>query len=108
MRPTFDELKYFWANAYSRSAIIEAHQWLDEMESINPKSPVMSALISAVVTAYARAFTISQVTAALRIDAGRDAHLSGKVAKALMEKAPELLVEPPKIEKPDVSAEEKA
>jgi quinol monooxygenase YgiN len=33
-------------------------------------------------------------------DAGRDAHLSGKVAKALMEKAPELLAEPPTIEKP--------
>src|SRR5437899_5388345 len=31
-------------------------------------------------------------------EAGRDAHLSGKVAKALMEKAPELLTEPPKIE----------
>ena len=35
-------------------------------------------------------------------DAGRDAHLSGKVAEALMEKAPELLAEPPKIEKADV------
>ncbi len=31
-------------------------------------------------------------------EAGRDAHLLGKVAKALMEKAPELLAEPPKIE----------
>jgi quinol monooxygenase YgiN len=37
-------------------------------------------------------------------DAGRDAHLSGKVAKALMEK-PELLAEPPKIEKADVLAD---
>ena len=37
-------------------------------------------------------------------EAGRDAHLSGKVAKALMEKAPELLAEPPKIEKADVLA----
>jgi quinol monooxygenase YgiN len=36
-------------------------------------------------------------------DAGRDAHLSGKVAKTLMEKAPELLAQPPKIEKADVS-----
>jgi hypothetical protein len=31
--------------------------------------------------------------------------LSGKVAKALMEKAPELLAEPPKIEKADVLAD---
>jgi quinol monooxygenase YgiN len=38
-------------------------------------------------------------------DAGRNAHLSGNVAKALMEKAPELLAEPPKIEKADVLAD---
>ena len=38
-------------------------------------------------------------------DAGGDAHLSGKVAKALMKKAPELLAEPPKIEKADVLAD---
>ena len=38
-------------------------------------------------------------------DAGRDAHLSGKVAKALMEKAPDLLAQPPKIEKADVLAD---
>ena len=37
--------------------------------------------------------------------AGRDAHLSGNVAKALMEKAPELLAEPPTIEKADVLAD---
>jgi len=38
-------------------------------------------------------------------DAGREAHLSGKVAKALMAKATELLAEPPKIEKADVLAD---
>jgi quinol monooxygenase YgiN len=38
-------------------------------------------------------------------DTGRDAHLSGKVAKALMEKAPDLLAQPPKIEKADVLAD---
>lgn len=37
-------------------------------------------------------------------DAGRNAHLSGKVAAALMEKAPELLAQPPKIEKIDILA----
>ena len=37
-------------------------------------------------------------------DAGREAHLSGKLA-ALMAKAPELLAEPPKIEKADVLAD---
>jgi quinol monooxygenase YgiN len=37
-------------------------------------------------------------------EAGRDAHLSGKVAAALMAKAPELLAQAPKIEKVDVLA----
>jgi quinol monooxygenase YgiN len=35
---------------------------------------------------------------------GRQAHLSGKVAAALMAKAPELLAKPPSIEKIDVLA----
>jgi len=37
-------------------------------------------------------------------DAGRQAHLSGRVAAALMAKAPELLSKPPAIEKIDVLA----
>ena len=37
-------------------------------------------------------------------EAGRDAHLAGRVAAALMSKAPELLSTPPKIEKIDVVA----
>jgi quinol monooxygenase YgiN len=37
-------------------------------------------------------------------DAGRQAHLSGKVAAALMAKASELLAKPPVIEKVDVLA----
>ncbi len=35
-------------------------------------------------------------------DEGRDAHLNGKVAAALMAKADELFAEPPKIEKVDI------
>lgn len=37
-------------------------------------------------------------------EAGRDAHLSGKVAAALMAKADELLAQPPQIRKIDVIA----
>jgi quinol monooxygenase YgiN len=37
-------------------------------------------------------------------DAGRQAHLQGKVAAALMTKAPELLSKPPRIEKISVLA----
>ena len=39
-----------------------------------------------------------------RTKAGRQAHLSGKVAATLMAKAPELLAQPPTIEKVDVLA----
>jgi quinol monooxygenase YgiN len=38
-------------------------------------------------------------------DAGRDAHLSGQVAAALMEHAPDLLSQTPDIQKLDVVAE---
>ncbi len=37
-------------------------------------------------------------------EAGRSAHLSGQIAAALMAKAPELLAEPPRIEKADILA----
>ena len=37
-------------------------------------------------------------------EAGRQAHLSGRVAAALMAKAPDLLAQPPVIEKADVLA----
>lgn len=37
-------------------------------------------------------------------DSGRDAHLSGRVAEALMAQAPDLFSAPPKIEKVDVLA----
>lgn len=37
-------------------------------------------------------------------DAGRDAHLNGAVAAALMEKAPELFEGAPQIDQPDVIA----
>ena len=37
-------------------------------------------------------------------DSGRQAHLAGQVAKALMAKASELLAQPPAIEKADVLA----
>ena len=37
-------------------------------------------------------------------DAGRQAHLTGQIAAALMERAPELLARPPNIQKVDVLA----
>ncbi len=37
-------------------------------------------------------------------EAGRQAHLSGQIAAALMTKAPDLLAEPPRIDRADVLA----
>jgi quinol monooxygenase YgiN len=37
-------------------------------------------------------------------ESGRQAHLTGKIAEALMAKAPDLLAQPPKIEKIDILA----
>lgn len=37
-------------------------------------------------------------------EAGREAHLAGRVAAALMSKAPDLLSQPPRIEKVDILA----
>ncbi|MGD0587128.1 MAG: antibiotic biosynthesis monooxygenase, partial [Oryzomonas sp.] len=37
-------------------------------------------------------------------ETGREAHLTGRVAAALMAKAPDLLAEPPRIEKIDILA----
>jgi quinol monooxygenase YgiN len=41
---------------------------------------------------------------AFQAESGRQAHLTGEVAKALMAKASELFAQPPKIEKADVLA----
>ena len=41
---------------------------------------------------------------AFEAEQGREAHLNGRIAAALMAKAPELLAEPPKIEKVDLLA----
>ena len=49
-------------------------------------------------------WTAQQLIDAFPDEAGRQAHLSGQVAAALMAKAPELLAKPPVIEKVDVLA----
>ena len=41
---------------------------------------------------------------AFATDAGRDAHMAGRIAAALMAKAPDLLAKPPVIEQVDVMA----
>lgn len=67
MRPSHEELKRLWIYSYSRASLIEADQWLDAMDRTEPKSPQFRALVCAAVVAYARPFTISQVTTNERV-----------------------------------------
>jgi quinol monooxygenase YgiN len=46
--------------------------------------------------------SVFYIVDAFATEADRDRHLGGEIAKALMAKAPELLAEPPKIEKAEV------
>jgi hypothetical protein len=67
MRPTLHELKSLWLHAYSRSALIQADGWVADIETTDPQTTKYRALICAVVVAYARPFTKSQVTRSERI-----------------------------------------
>lgn len=66
-RPTLDELKSLWLNAYSRSSLQQARRWIDEMESAAPEPEKFRALLWATVVAYTRPFTQSQVTPTERV-----------------------------------------
>jgi len=68
MRPSHDELKILWLNAYARAALMEADQWLDAMKhSTDQKSVESHALTCAVVVAYARPFTKAQISHSNRV-----------------------------------------
>lgn len=67
MRPSLDDLKHLWLIAYSRSGLLEAQRWIDQMSMVDSNSPLMSALLSAVVTAYGRGFTQSRVSAGVTV-----------------------------------------
>ena len=67
MRPSHQELKDLWLYSYSRGSLLEADQWLNVMDQTDLESPQTSALVCATVVAYARPFTISQVTGKERV-----------------------------------------
>ena len=73
MRPTFEDLKAIWLLSYSRSAFIEASEWLDKMEAAAQDRShydarrYYEALVYAAVLTYCRPFTKSQVTRAERV-----------------------------------------
>src|SRR6266542_2572025 len=62
MRPSHEELKTLWVYCYARASLLEAEQWLDAMGHTDAESSQFRALLCAAVVAYARPFTISQVT----------------------------------------------
>jgi len=67
VRPAFADLKHLWAMVYSRSALLESDRWLDKMEVVSSDGELLSALVCAVIAAYGRPFTQSQVAPGERI-----------------------------------------
>ncbi|MEY2577101.1 MAG: endonuclease [Verrucomicrobiota bacterium] len=67
MRPTLEELKSLWLHAYSRSSLIQADGWVVDLETTDPRTTKYRALISAIIVAYCRPFTKSQVTKSERV-----------------------------------------
>ena len=71
-----------------------------------PLAVILLIAVVALVAWYALRFGPSTfgIFDAFEGEPGREAHLNGQIAAALMAKAPELLAEPPKIEKVDLLA----
>jgi hypothetical protein len=66
-RPTIEELQTFWLLAYSRASLLDANAFLEAMETANPNSIEVRAMIDAAVVAYARPFNKFQVTRERRV-----------------------------------------
>lgn len=62
MRPPIADLKRMWLYAYSRSSLIQADQWVLDLHVTDSQSSAHRALVNAVVVAYARPFTKSQIS----------------------------------------------
>src|SRR5665213_1732262 len=67
MRPEIEDLKSLWLHAYSRSSLLQAVEWIEHMNRGISSSFELRALVTAVVVAYARPFTKSQVTPSERM-----------------------------------------
>src|SRR4051812_2250931 len=58
MRPTVEDLQAIWLFTYSRDSLLEAANFLAELDKVAPESLQYRALIDAAVVAYARPFTV--------------------------------------------------
>ncbi|MCC6234282.1 MAG: hypothetical protein IT580_16685 [Verrucomicrobiales bacterium] len=72
MRPTPEELRDLWLFAYARTSLLEAIDWIYLMDSAPSGSHSVDALLAAVVVAYGRPFTKSQLTRSVRKPALQD------------------------------------
>jgi hypothetical protein len=57
MRPTVEDLQAIWLFTYSRSSLLDAANFLAELDKVVPESLQYRALVDAAVAAYARPFT---------------------------------------------------
>jgi hypothetical protein len=58
MRPTVEDLQAIWLFTYSRDSLLDAANFLAELDKIAPESLQYRALVDAAVAAYARPFTV--------------------------------------------------
>jgi hypothetical protein len=57
MRPTVKDLQDIWLFTYSRASLLEAAEFLADLDKVTPGSLQYRALIDAAIVAYARPFT---------------------------------------------------
>jgi hypothetical protein len=61
MRPSVEDLQTIWLLTYSRSSLIDAHEFLKALDIVAPQSLHYRALIDAAVIAYTRPFIQCQI-----------------------------------------------
>jgi hypothetical protein len=57
MRPTVEDLQAIWLFTYSRSSLLDAANFLGELDKAAPESFQYRALVDAAISAYTRPFT---------------------------------------------------
>jgi hypothetical protein len=74
MRPTVEDLQAIWLFTYSRSSLLDAANFLAELDKVAPESVQYLALVDAAVAAYGRPFTACWVPAKRRVVPLKNVH----------------------------------
>jgi hypothetical protein len=82
MRPTVKDLEDIWMFTYARASLIEAANYVAELDKVAPKSIQYRALIDAAVIAYGRPFTACWVSAKRKVVPLKDVPIPEHLAEA--------------------------